>query len=163
MYTELVKEIFLLNSQGRSKECLQILKAELEKTPNDFYIHYLFGYVYRTINDFDNAIMHYEKSVRYNISLYFVFDALGIAYQLKGNFDKAVENLKKSIDINPYAISSYNSIGLTYKKSGNTKYAFNAYQTGVHKLIENIIKDYAGGRSPQTIVSACDLWFKCFF
>jgi tetratricopeptide (TPR) repeat protein len=85
--------------------CELLLLQQMLKTSNVSYESdsnimdgwkYFFNY-----NDFDMAILCFQKAVKKDTLNFYAYNCLGLAYQRKGEWEKSIDAYKKSIKINP--------------------------------------------------------------
>lgn len=120
-------------------KALALLNNEISVNPEDKHILYHIGFVYRAINDLDNAETFYLKALAsHGESLLpnaAICCQLGIIYQIKEEYKKAIEMFEKSITLNNLLATAYNSLAITYKKMGNYVKAVEVYDRGIEVLV----------------------------
>lgn len=92
------------------------------------------GHCFRTINDFESAVVWYKQALEIDPSNEFAHLGIGIVYQLTEQFDKAVEHLQKASS-NITLFTAINSLGLTYKRMGRFDDALKTYREGISNLV----------------------------
>lgn len=112
------------------KDCLKSIQPQ-----NDENLTYdNVGHCFRTINDFESAVIWYKRGLEIDPSNEFAHLGIGIVYQLTEQYDKAVEHLQKASQ-NISLITAINSLGITYKRMGRFDEALKAYREGIANLV----------------------------
>lgn len=131
----LFNKITELIEAGENSRALGFVTRRIESNPDNAYLYYLAGIVYRSANMLDKAIENYSIATKLDPQGEYILLALGIAQQLNGQLEHAVQTLKKAIQINPDLPESYNSLGMTYKKLGKLLNAQHWYDEGLQCLV----------------------------
>ena len=79
---------------------------------------------------FDDAILHFEKSIALFPAYPQAIGELGLAYYYIGNLDKAVENYKKSLDLSQDA-TVYSNLGTVYFQQNKLAEAKTVYEKAI--------------------------------
>jgi len=100
--------------------------------PASYRGHNEIGVIYlNDYQDYDKAIMEFEKAIAINPSFDQAYDNLGVAYDHKGNLDEAIVQHKKAIELNPYNAKSFNNLGNAYNKLNRFDEAIANYQNAL--------------------------------
>lgn len=77
---------------------------------------------------YDEAIVHFKKSLLIAPSDFDMYNNIGLCYFNKKEYPKAIEFHQKAIPINPNNDMSYSLLGNAYLDNGNYQDAFNCYE-----------------------------------
>jgi len=75
----------------------------------------------------DEAILHFQESVRLNPNGAVGFRNLGNAYQMAGKASEAIAAFREAVRINPNDMESHYRLGFAYLLSGNSDLAYQEY------------------------------------
>ncbi len=145
---QVLPRAFEFLAQGKQKESLALLHGALSKRSGSKRILYHIGFVYRTMNDLDNAEKYYLKAIAAIDTLPNdgIYCQLGILYQLKEDYEKAVRAFEMAIEANGGYANAYSGLGITYRKMGDYEKALQTYERGREALIRAAIKKASGGK-----------------
>jgi len=101
-------------SVDREKE-IKLLKAALEKDPNDLQTLIELGDAYFDTDRYQEAIEAYSKALTIDPKNLDVRTDMGIMYRKLGQFDKALEALRRAVQDNPKHINSRFNLGVVLK------------------------------------------------
>lgn len=117
-----------LLSKGELDAAARQAQKLLGKSPKDAETQYVFGLTRLMLDDFDEAILWLEKSVKRKPKCEVFTSNLGVAYLRNKNYEKAIYFLKKAIALEPeYEQARYN-LGSAYIESKQAKFAIKQYQ-----------------------------------
>jgi predicted O-linked N-acetylglucosamine transferase (SPINDLY family) len=117
-----------LKAIGQVHKAINIQIQATIIAPNDFEVNFNLANTYREIEDFNQAIKYYRKSLEIDDRNYICLNNLGLAYKNNNNFDLAVKTFKKSILLNKkYSDPLYN-LGNLYSEVGNIVEAESYYK-----------------------------------
>jgi len=89
--------------------------------------HNNMGIVLSQQNRNDEAVLHFEESVRLNPNGAIGFKNLGNAYQMAGRSSEAIEAFRQALRINPNDAECHYRLGYAYLLSGNSEFAYQEY------------------------------------
>jgi protein O-mannosyl-transferase len=90
--------------------------------------HNNMGILYAQHNRNDEAIFHFQESVRLNPKGVMGFRNLGNAYQSVGRNTEAIEAFRQAVWLNPNDAESHYRLGLAYLLGGNSDFAQQEYR-----------------------------------
>ena len=100
----------------------------VEWYPDDYEGHAFQGFEHQRMENHDQAIVAFERTVKLNSEYAPAYNSLGYMYMAKGDFDKAMENLKKYKKMVPDQANPYDSMGELEQARGRYKEAIKHYQ-----------------------------------
>jgi transcriptional regulator with PAS, ATPase and Fis domain len=138
-------------SSGRSGDALKNLRAipEMEVKPESSILYssrysgkkeflgelYLYlGVLYKNMNDRDNAVGSFEKSMEYGPSGGLAGANLGDIYFAEGNYDGAIKYYKEALDTGSDDMKKshiYNDLGLAYFRNGLIDEAVESFKKAI--------------------------------
>jgi hypothetical protein len=108
--------------------------------------HNNMGILYAQHNRNDEAIIHFQESVRFNPKGVMGFRNLGNAYQSVGRNSEAIEAFRQAVWISPNDAESHYRLGYAYLLGGNSDYAQQEYrqllrldEVRAHSLLDSIM------------------------
>jgi tetratricopeptide (TPR) repeat protein len=112
----------ILNDQQKWVQADQYIRQAIERDPNSMDAHRINAYVRETFQDYDGAIIEYQKAAQINPNLTFLYISIGLNYRQLKQYDRALENFDKAATINEQlGIKDpipYIAIGKTYTQMG---------------------------------------------
>lgn len=135
MHNELFNRVSELMKAKEHFRATQMLKPIIEENPDDPYLYYLMGLVWKDAEVPNIAVVCFSNSLNLKPNNPPVLLALGIAQQLNGQLEEAVRTLERLIRLNPDIPESYNSLGMTYKKMDRLTDAAHWYDEGLQCLV----------------------------
>lgn len=113
---------------GRPDEAYSLVKEILENE-TDFLDHALaeIAFVYLDTENFDLAILYFEKSLEYNPENLEALGELAYAYEMVSNFEKAVETNNRILDIDSYSYNAWINLGRLYSMNSDYSKAIDAF------------------------------------
>jgi len=106
-----------------------------EVCPKSFKAHNNLGVIYSSKNQYDAAIIEYEKAIKLtnqvktdNIDISIMHNNLGSAYTKKGLYNQAIEEYRRSIFFAPNNPKPYNNLGVIYMRKGLYKQAIGEFE-----------------------------------
>lgn len=129
-----------LQTQGKTQEAIDIYKKISADRPDDDSLFFNLGTAYQAINDYDNAIINYDKAYKLKQELSYA-EALqsakvqkandlldeGIKEQTAGNNEDAIEYYLDVVDLFPDNASAWYNLGTAYQATGDNDMALDAY------------------------------------
>ena len=116
------KEIELLLTLYYQGKFHLILKKEKQFT--SLYIRFievlnLFGSTNIALQQYQKAIINFNKAIRINPYIPDIYYNLGLAYHHIGNLDNAIENYQKAISLKPDYDEAFCNMGMSLNKKGD--------------------------------------------
>jgi len=105
----------LLNS-GDIKNALIKGKNLIKKDPDNYELNKFLGLVLAHANNFDEALLFFEKCLKINKNLPDIYFNLGLIYKKKGLLDISVKNYKRAIELNPNFADAYINLGVVFEQ-----------------------------------------------
>lgn len=117
------KAIKIDPSNDRANYNLRIIQSIQKKTANIEIDHSPKNYCSLGIElvkmeDYDKAIMNYERALEIDPNFYEAYFRLGIAYTKLKEYDKAIENYQYCIKTKPNDYKTYASLSIAYEEIG---------------------------------------------
>ena len=109
-----------------------IMKFSLNKNENNFLSHNILGLIYKHENNPNEAIEHFQKSIKIHPNAQAYFNMASIQESLN-QVDFAEYNYLKAIELNPYMPISYFNIGSLYARLNNNKLAMDYFQKALNR------------------------------
>ena len=117
-----IKSYYLKDKRG----AIKMFKKGLEINPEYSYSYWNLGITYYENNDFENAIIFFEKAIEKKYPYYRNLNAIMIVsqtYEKLNRYDQLIAFLKKSIKLSPQNANLHFLLAETYKKTGNIQKA----------------------------------------
>ena len=105
----------LFNS-GDIKNALIKGKNLIKKDPDNYELNRFLGLVLAHANNFDEALLFFEKCLKINKNLPDIYFNLGLIYKKKGLLDISVKNYKRAIELNPNFADAYINLGVVFEQ-----------------------------------------------
>lgn len=106
---------------GEAGKSLQAFYTAVSLNPQSHNAYYRIGMTYgRLRNDFDNAILNFERAIEINDGIHYYYEDLGVAYGFKGQHRQAIEAFLKVIELKPDYGQAYFNLGTSYLALGDT-------------------------------------------
>lgn len=105
-----------------------LFKRTLEVTEGNWVIHCNLGLVYLNQGRVDEAIRHFNQSIKAKPSYSLAYLNLGAAYITTGEYEKAVDAFKLSLQFDRVSPKSHYGIGVAYLGLGKRELALMEYQ-----------------------------------
>ena len=116
-----------LNRTVEAKAYLEyILGGELNEKDHYIFIKKL-AFLYNNEEDFETAIMLFEKALKIDNTNIDVLIELAYAYEMNDNIDKAIEITNAIIDLDPYSFEAWVSLGRLYLYNFEYELSIDAY------------------------------------
>ncbi|MDX2077700.1 MAG: tetratricopeptide repeat protein [bacterium] len=104
----------ILRSQDNPQGMIAQLSALIEQYPNEAMAYHVRGLAYYQINDYDQALINYDRAVELDATLNDVFSNRGNVYFTLGDYAKALDNYTQAIALSPMDALAYNNRGNAY-------------------------------------------------
>jgi Tfp pilus assembly protein PilF len=116
-------------------------------TNNNYCAFFNRGNAYRAINDYEHAIMDYNRAIECYPGFADAFNDRGNAFSKLGNFEQAVNDYDMAIRILPECAEAYNNRGFAYRRLGNHAQAINDFSRAIDLNPEYAVAYYGRGNS----------------
>ncbi|MCK4752067.1 MAG: tetratricopeptide repeat protein [Planctomycetes bacterium] len=104
-----------------------LFERALAVTKNNYVMHYNLGRVLHKQNRLDEAIGHYNMTLRIAPRHIKAYNNLGLALWSQGKFDEAVNSFHEAIEVKPDYPETYNNLGVTLQSQGKLEEATNYF------------------------------------
>ena len=125
-----VYELFRLSNN--EEKALGILEDCFYKVPNDQFVNFYIGLVYKKMKDFERSAEFLNSAIECSMAPYLseMYHHLGQVYGLQREYEKSIAALQKSFESNPENFEALFEIATTYKEFNfNKTMALNYYST----------------------------------
>ncbi|MEN9919456.1 MAG: hypothetical protein RL662_1892 [Bacteroidota bacterium] len=85
------------------------------------------GFLYVEAEYFDEAILHFEKSLEYDPENIEVLNDLAYAYEAKGDFDSSIHVCERILDVDPYSFDGWLTLGKLHSLQEEYEKAIDAF------------------------------------
>lgn len=92
---------------------------------------------YLNANDYEQAVLEYEKSIGYDSKVVEAYNGIGIAYTMLNRFPEAIQSQQKALSINPEFANAHASLGLTYLMQQKHEMALTHYREAISVSVMN--------------------------
>lgn len=92
---------------------------------------------YLNSNDYEKAVLEYEKAIGLNSKVAEAYNGIGIAYTMLKRFSEAIQSQEKALVLNPEFANAHASLGLTYLIQQNHELALNHYRQAISISVNN--------------------------
>ena len=106
----------------------QIEKARLQSNIARYYLN---------LNDYERAVLEYEKAIGLNPRVVEAYNGIGIAYTMLKKYPKAIQSQEKALALNPEFANAHASLGLIYLIQENYELAMNHYRQSISLSVNN--------------------------
>jgi tetratricopeptide (TPR) repeat protein len=89
------------------------------------------GYIYDALEDYDNAILSFQKGLLKQPDYNETWTNLGSAYYSKCDFKNAIKSYKKAIELKKDVHKAWYNLGNTYRQIGDIEKAIKSYQEAI--------------------------------
>jgi tetratricopeptide (TPR) repeat protein len=107
----------ILSLQGKHQEAIQVYEHILsfnEEDRDDVY--YNIGLAYQSLEEYDNAIEYYKKSIDENITHEGSLYELAFCLDVVGQLENSLSYYRKFIDEDPYSSAAWYNLGIVCNK-----------------------------------------------
>ncbi len=95
-----------LNIYKEKKDAIEFIKEAIKTEENFLFAHYVLGFIYNELNDYNAAKEEFEKCIEIDKNFADAYFDMGVALKNIGNLTGAIENFKKSLEF--YEKTNYN-------------------------------------------------------
>jgi len=106
-----------------AEEARKEFEAELQSNPGSPAAEFMLGDLAWRQQKSDEAIEHFSRATKLDVTLAQPYLGLGIALNGAGKFADAIESLKKYVDLDPADPAGYYQLAIAYARSGNKQEA----------------------------------------
>ena len=124
----LMKELFDLVDKGNYNIVIDKCMKLLSKYKNSFKIFSVLGYTFYNCQDYQKAILYYEKAKKINNTIGSLYFNTAVAYIEIQDYINAIKNLKSSINLNFYIDKSLYNIAVCYSELGDLESSIHFYE-----------------------------------
>ncbi|MDI6743087.1 MAG: tetratricopeptide repeat protein [Smithella sp.] len=108
---------------GYWENSLSLLRHALQVTENNFIIQNNFGSALFETGEIQEAIAHFNESIRINPEFASAYNNRGIVYAKIGNHQTALEDFNTAIRLNPLDANAYRNRAILYGEKGEDRLA----------------------------------------
>lgn len=109
------------------KNDLTLSTHALRVTENNYIAHNILAAFLIREKKINEAIYHYNQSIRINPKYHFTYNYRGTAYRNLGQYQCAIKDFNTAIDLKPHFAIAYINRGITYHRLGQYKLAIEDY------------------------------------
>ncbi len=95
-----------------------LFERALAVTKNNYVMHYNLGRELHKQDRFDEAIGHYNRTLRIEPRHIKAYNNLGLALKSQGKFDEAINSFNEAIKVAPGYSDTYNNLAVTLQSQG---------------------------------------------
>jgi predicted Zn-dependent protease len=106
-----------------AEEAKKEFEAELQTNPGSPAAEFMLGDLAWREQNTEEAIKHFTRATKLDVSLAQPYLGLGIALNAAGRFVAAIESLKKYVELDPANPAGYYQLAIAYARSGNKQEA----------------------------------------
>ena len=125
----------ILFAQNKKSESVVFLKKLLLKDPENYLIHYRCAIALSEVEQFEDAVLHCNESIRINKNYVEPYLHLATIYKFQNKIDEAKKTYEKLIESNSYYINAYLELGDLYSREEKFFEAISILHK-INKLIE---------------------------
>ena len=135
------QELINLLKSGELYVAKKRAKQQLKKYPKAYVIHNIFGAIMAAEKKFNEAIIHYKKSIEIKFDYAEAHNNLGISLQKLNNLKDAMTSYKNALKYKPNFSDAQNNLGTTLRKFGKFEEAILRYYQAL-KINPNYAEAY---------------------
>jgi len=110
-------------TQASTKKTRKELEEEVRINPSSPAAEFMLGDLAWREQKSEEAIEHFSRATKLNVTLAQPYLGLGIALNGAGRFAEAIESLKKYVQLNPEDPAGYYQLAIAYARTGNRQEA----------------------------------------
>ena len=110
---------------------ITLFSHTLRVTKNNFLAHHFIALFLSEKNMINEAIYHYNETIRLNPYYAAAYLNRGTIYGKLGRYKRAMEDFSKAIHLNPIYADAYNNMGFTYYTIGQNQKAIEYYNKAI--------------------------------
>lgn len=143
----------ILHTAGKFKEALALSKTGIELDGSSFFCHLSEGNAYMGLQQFDDAIISYEETIRLSNNHQFPANAIIWAYCKTGNFEKARSLFEQLKERSKKEYVSSTLLGLSSAYMGDLDAAFTYFDQAFNDYESLIVSLKYEHWVPETILT----------
>lgn len=120
----------------------------MELNPDDDYCWYWLGNSYLNLEDYNNAVYSFERSIEINPNDFDTWNDYGVALQRLNRIDEAISAYSKALEIEPNYELARNNLQILQSSNGGV--SLNGVVSGISKGIDTL-NELSGKINPSTI------------
>ena len=128
---ETINQLINLFQKGELSTLIEKAQALLDQYPNAFAVWNILGAAYKRLNQYDNALKSYRRSISINPSYFYAHYNLGNILKEVGKLSEAIESFEKALFLKPDYAKAQNNKALTLHELGE----LDAASVAFNKLI----------------------------
>ncbi len=125
-----IQELLSLYNNGEFSRSLTSSLTALENYNSSSILYNIVGASYAGLEDYENAIKNYKKSIGINPNYKEAYNNLGNALRASGKIEAAIKNYQKAIYLDPNFAQAYSNLGVIYTDLNILK-AIECYQLAI--------------------------------
>ncbi|HKW65361.1 MAG TPA: tetratricopeptide repeat protein [Candidatus Acidoferrum sp.] len=106
-----------------TEEARKELEEELKSNPGSPTAEYMLGDLAWREQKSEEAIEHFSRATKLDVTLSQPYLGLGIALNVAGRYSEAIESLKKYVQLSPEDPAGYYQLAIAYARTGNKQEA----------------------------------------
>lgn len=126
----LMKGYYQIQTKGLS-EAIDIYVQAIEQAPGFVPLYCLLGDIYRSVGQYDDAIVEYKTAIWLDSLNIPAYRHLCQAYEEQGDYDSAIDVYQKLITILPTIPEFHSNLANIYYLKGDVKEAVSQYQAAI--------------------------------
>lgn len=115
--------------KGNNEDALKTIKSFSQSHGNNPEFHYQLGCCLDAVGEYDDALNHYEQSIRIDPNHAKSLFRIAFHYDLNGEDEKAIECYEQCIDLCPSYKNAFINLGILYEDKGNFDDAIYCFET----------------------------------
>lgn len=113
------------------KNDLTLSTHALRVTENNYVAHNILAAFLIREKKINEAIYHYNESIRINPDYHFAYNNRGILYRNIGQYERAIKDFDAAIDLEPHSAIAYTNRGVAYDNLGLFNQAIEDYSMAI--------------------------------
>jgi tetratricopeptide (TPR) repeat protein len=140
-----IMAVFTWQQCGYWKNSMELSKHALQVTKDNFVAHNFFAVALAEKGRIEEAIEHYNKSIRLAPDYAYAYYNRGDAFIMLGQYQMAIEDFNKAIHLKPDNAAAYNNRGTIYIKFGQYQIAIEDFNKAIRLKPDNASAYYNRG------------------
>lgn len=113
---------------ARLQKSLQYYEEATQLSPNAAHLQNEWGTTYYLLGDYDQALAHYQMSLRLDDRFEQTYLRLGDLYRAQQKWEPAADAYRKALDVNPRSLAAHSALGFVYSQQGKLDQAIQENQ-----------------------------------